>query len=253
MTIWLAIGLLAVATLIPLIVVLDRRATARGARELALALHQSQLTEIDRDLAEGRILPAEHVTAKLEVQRRLLAVADSGEAGVRAGSRWPVVAVCLVVPAVAVGLYSIGGSPDLPSVTPGSAEAQAQRSMQDAALIEQLRERLATLDPSTAEARQGYILLGNAEESRGERCGRGGGLAYGAEQQVRPGAGGADGTGVGAGRGGIVVEQRGVVAAGFGGGAGGCAVAGDGGGAAAVGAALSVRLRGGAGAGAGVF
>ena len=171
MTIWLAIGLLAVATLIPLIVVLDRRATARGARELALALHQSQLTEIDRDLAEGRILPAEHVTAKLEVQRRLLAVADSGEAGVRAGSRWPVVAVCLVVPAVAVGLYSIGGSPDLPSVTPGSAEAQAQRSMQDAALIEQLRERLATLDPSTAEARQGYILLGNAEESRGNDAG----------------------------------------------------------------------------------
>ena len=171
MTIWLAIGLLAVATLIPLIVVLDRRATARGARELALALHQSQLTEIDRDLAEGRILSAEHATAKLEVQRRLLAVADSGEAGVRAGSRWPVVAVCLVVPAVAVGLYSIGGSPDLPSVTPGSAEAQAQRSMQDAALIEQLRERLATLDPSTAEARQGYILLGNAEESRGNDAG----------------------------------------------------------------------------------
>ena len=171
MSIWLAIGLLAVATLAPLIVVLDRRATARGARELALALHQAQLTEVDRDLAEGRILPTEHATARLELQRRLLAVADSGEAGVRAGSRWPVVAVCLVVPAVAVGLYSIGGSPDLPSVTPGSVEAQAQRSVEDAALIEQLRERLATMDPSTPEARQGYILLGNVEESRGNDAG----------------------------------------------------------------------------------
>ena len=171
MSIWLAIGLLAVATLAPLIAVLDRRATARGARELALALHQAQLTEVDRDLAEGRILPTEHATARLELQRRLLAVADSGEAGVRAGSRWPVVAVCLVVPAVAVGLYSIGGSPDLPSVTPGSVEAQAQRSVEDAALIEQLRERLATMDPSTPEARQGYILLGNVEESRGNDAG----------------------------------------------------------------------------------
>ena len=73
----------------------------------------------------------------------------------------------VVVPLAAVGLYLIGGSPDMPSVTPGSAEAQAQRSVEEAGLIEQLRERLAAMDPATEQARQGYVLLGNVEDARG--------------------------------------------------------------------------------------
>lgn len=167
---WVAIGLLTVAVLAPLAVALERRATARGAQGLALALHQAQLRELDRDLAEGRILPAEHATAKLEVQRRLLAVAGSGESGAQTGPRWPVLAVMGVVPLAAVGLYLIGGSPKLPSVTPGSAEAQAQRSMEEVGLIEQLRERLAAMDPATEQSRQGYVLLGNVEDARGNEA-----------------------------------------------------------------------------------
>ncbi len=165
--IWIAIGLLAVAALAPLVVALDRRMTARGARDLAVAMHRSQLNELDRDLDEGRILPVEHATAKLEVQRRLLAAGDGAERGSVVGPRWPVLAICVLVPAAAVGLYSVGGSPDMPSVTPGSAEAAAQRSMQEAGLIEQLREQLSLLNPASDQARQGYVLLGNVEESRG--------------------------------------------------------------------------------------
>jgi cytochrome c-type biogenesis protein CcmH len=165
--IWIAIGLLAVAALAPLAVALDRRLSARGARDMALALHRSQLSELDRDLAENRILPTEHATAVLEVQRRLLAVADLPEHGIRLGSRMPVLIVLVAVPALAVGLYLVGGQPGMPSVTPGSDAAQEQRVAEGAALIEQLRERLATLDPATDQARQGYVLLGNVEEARG--------------------------------------------------------------------------------------
>jgi cytochrome c-type biogenesis protein CcmH len=165
--IWIAIGLLAIAALAPLSVALDRRAGARGAREMALQLHRSQLKELDRDLAEGRILPAEHVTAVLEVQRRLLAVGDSAEATPQLGPRWPVLATVVLVPVIALGLYRVGGQPEMPSVTPGSAEAQAQRSMEEAALIGQLRERLASIDPASEQGRQGYVLLGNVEASRG--------------------------------------------------------------------------------------
>jgi cytochrome c-type biogenesis protein CcmH len=165
--IWIAIVLLAVAVLAPLAVALDRHATARGAREMALDLHRSQLKELDRDLAEGRILPSEHATAVLEVQRRLLAVGDSIEGGTRIGPRWPVLATCVVVPLVAFGLYMVGGQPEMPSVTPGSEAAQAQKAMEEAALIDQLRDRLATMDPASEQGHRGYELLGNVEASRG--------------------------------------------------------------------------------------
>ena len=165
--IWIAIGLLAIAVLAPLSVALDRRASARGARELALDLHRSQLKELDRDLAEGRILPAEHATAVLEVQRRLLAVGASTEGGSRIGPRWPILATVVIVPVAALGLYLVGGQPEMPSVTPGSAEAQAQRSMEEASLIDQLRDRLATMDPASEQGHRGYELLGNVEASRG--------------------------------------------------------------------------------------
>ena len=165
--IWIAIVLLALAALAPLAVALDRRAAARGSRDPAVDLHRAQLVELDRDLAENRILPSEHATAKLEVQRRLLAAADMPEAGPRLGSRAPVLAVAVLVPIAALGLYLVGGSPSMQSVRPGSGEAQAQRAMEEEALIGQLRQRVDAMDPNTDQARQGLVLLGNVEESRG--------------------------------------------------------------------------------------
>lgn len=168
--IWFAIGLLAVVALAPLAVALDRRAAARGERELAMSLHRAQLLELDRDLAEGRIMAAEHATAVLEVQRRLLAVADVPEKGVRVGSRAPVFAVIVLAPVAALGLYMVGGSPGMPSVTPGAGEARQQRLMEEAALIGMLRDKLVAMDPVSDQAREGYVLLGNVEAARGNHA-----------------------------------------------------------------------------------
>lgn len=163
--IFVLLALLALAVLAPLLLVLRGRAATRSARELALELHRTQLRELDRDLAEGRILPDEHKTAVLEVQRRLLAAAAANEALPRVGARWPVLLTAIVVPLVAFGLYAVSGSqPFMPSVTPGDRQA---RPAEEAALIEELRQRLAQLDPQTDRARQGYVLLGNVEEARG--------------------------------------------------------------------------------------
>ncbi len=163
--IWLAILLLAAAALAPLILVLRRQAEARGGRDPALALHRAQLSELDRDLAEGRILSAEHATARLEVQRRLLAAAEGAEPAVNPGVRWPLFATLGLVPVLALGLYLVRGVPSLPSA--GPAAAAQRQAAEEATLIGQLRERLAAMDPSTDQARQGYVLLGNVEESRG--------------------------------------------------------------------------------------
>ncbi len=160
--IWVAILLLAGAALAPLALVLRRRTASKGGRDPAIALHRDQLAELDRDLAEGRIMPAEHATARLEVQRRLLHVAGTAEDAATPGSRTPVVAVLVLVPILALGLYVVGGSPGMPTAASGEARAAGED-----ALLSQLRERLAAMDPHSDQARQGYLLLGNVEESRG--------------------------------------------------------------------------------------
>jgi cytochrome c-type biogenesis protein CcmH len=166
--IWLAVALLAAIALAPLALSLRQTAAARGRQEAAIALHRAQLAELDRDLADGRIAAAEHANAVLEVQRRLLVVAGSAEVASRTTSRAPVLVALLLVPLGAVALYLLGGSPDLPAVPLADRIAAAHaREAQEATLIAQLRRRLAELDPRGEQAHQGYILLGNAEASRG--------------------------------------------------------------------------------------
>ena len=166
--IWLAIVLLAAITLAPLALSLRRTAAARGRQEAAVALHRAQLAELDRDLADGRIAAAEHANAVLEVQRRLLAAAVGAETASRSSSRGPVLFALVMVPLGGLVLYLMGGSPELPAVPLADRIAAArEREAREAALIGQLRQRLSQIDPHSEQARQGYILLGNAEASRG--------------------------------------------------------------------------------------
>jgi cytochrome c-type biogenesis protein CcmH len=167
--IWLAIALLAAISLAPLAFSLRRAAVARGRREAAVALHRAQLAELDRDLADGRIAAAEHANAVLEVQRRLLAAAENAEPGPQASSRSPVLLALLLVPIGAFVLYLSGGNPGLPAAPLADRVAAAQqRAAEEAALIAQLRRRLGNLDSHSEQAHQGYVLLGNAEASRGK-------------------------------------------------------------------------------------
>ena len=166
--IWVALLLLAAAAVGPLAWSLRRAARSLGRREADIALHRAQLAELDRDLAEGRIAPSEHAAAVLEVQRRLLAAAESAESGASHTSRVPVLAVLVLVPAAALLLYLPGGSPLLPAQPLAERMAKAdQRAHQASVLVGELRQRLASLDPRSERAREGYILLGNFEDSRG--------------------------------------------------------------------------------------
>jgi cytochrome c-type biogenesis protein CcmH len=167
--IWLAIALLAAISLAPLAFSLRRATVAHGRQEAAIALHRAQLAELDRDLADGRIAAAEHANAVLEVQRRLLAAAENAEPRTQTSTRSPVLFALLLVPLGAFALYLVGGEPELPAAPLADRIVAAQqRAAHDAALIAQLRQRLESLDPHSEQARQGYVLLGNAEASRGE-------------------------------------------------------------------------------------
>jgi cytochrome c-type biogenesis protein CcmH len=160
--------LLAGIALAPLLFVLARGGAARDRRDAALALHRAQLIELDRDLADGRIGAPEHATAVLEVKRRLLAVADVAEAAPARSSLVPVLVALVAIPAAAAGLYAIHGRPSLPDAPLAPRLEESQQSAQrDETLISTLRQRLSQMDPSTDMARQGYVLLGNAESGRG--------------------------------------------------------------------------------------
>jgi cytochrome c-type biogenesis protein CcmH len=164
MTTWLLAAILAAAALAPLASSLLRPAPARGRREADLALYRAQIAELDRECDAGRLDEAAHRAATLEVQRRLLAAPAEEAATATGPGRLLLPALVVLLPALAFGLYAWRGAPGLPSAT--QAERAAVQA-QEEALLAQLRARLAQLDPRSEAARQGFVLLGNAERSRG--------------------------------------------------------------------------------------
>lgn len=167
--IWLAIGLLSALALLPCVLLLRRGIGARDRHEAALALHRAQLVELERDRADGLIAENEHASARLEIQRRLLAEADRAPDVGRTGSRIPVLAMLGLVPAAAVALYLIGGQPNLPAQPLAQRLRQADtRAQDDERMMETLKDRLASLPQGSPQAHGGYILLGQVEASRND-------------------------------------------------------------------------------------
>ncbi len=163
--IWLYMALLALLALAPLAWALWRPRATRGRREADLALYRAQLAELEEELVTGRLDAAGHAAARLEVQRRLLAAAAPEAAPAPATRLGPrALAPLVAVPVLALALYVATGSPDMPSAPFAMRQQVADR---DEALLSQLRTRLGQLDPATEQARQGWLLLGNAERNRG--------------------------------------------------------------------------------------
>jgi cytochrome c-type biogenesis protein CcmH len=166
--IWLAGVILLTCALAPATAALRGRVRVRGRRDATLRLYRDQAVELDRDLGEARISVSDHATALLEVQRRLLAAADAIEAPSAAADRGPLILGLTLIPLAAVGLYLIGGRPDLPA-QPLDARMKAAdaRMVEETAMVDELHTALAGVDPHSDRARQGEMMLGNIEASRG--------------------------------------------------------------------------------------
>lgn len=163
--IWLWFLLLAALALAPLGWALLRPARVTDRREADLAFYRAQLAELERERAAGRLEEAAHRAAVLEVQRRLLASPEAGHAA-RAGRGAALLAAALfLIPAGGFGLYLWRGNPDIPSAP---FEERAAAAARDDTLLRQLRARLEQSPPDSESARQGWILLGNAERGRGQ-------------------------------------------------------------------------------------
>jgi cytochrome c-type biogenesis protein CcmH len=164
MTIWLLVGALALVVMAPLAVAVIRPARARGRSEADMALYRAQLAELDREREAGRLDAAAHAAATLEVQRRILAAPKDDSASASARSAALVAAALFLLPAAALGIYVMRGTPDMPSAP---YDLRRQQAEAEERLLDALRQRLAQVPPDSEAARQGLVLLGNAERNRG--------------------------------------------------------------------------------------
>jgi cytochrome c-type biogenesis protein CcmH len=168
MIIWLALTAVTFCVLVALLVPLFRHhrgSVSRANQELAI--YRDQLAELQREAEAGRISPPEAKAAETEIQRKILAAADSidpaeaGAAAPRATSR--AVALVLVaagVPVGALAVYLSVGSPTEPghpfdpvrAATHAQAEARAREM---AVLVDKLAKRLEQ-EPDNL---QGWLIL----------------------------------------------------------------------------------------------
>ena len=166
--IWVAAAVLALLALAPAGLALRNHVRVRGRGQATVDLYRAQLIELERDLAERRISPADHATAQLEVQRRLLAAAETQDRPEQERDRGPLVLGMLLVPMGALALYLVGGRPELPAQPLAARMKEADRQLADTDdAIAQLQAALGKIDPHSDKAIQGEVMLGNLEASRG--------------------------------------------------------------------------------------
>lgn len=129
-----------------------------------IAVYKDQLREVERDLARGTIDAAAAHSARIEIERRLLA-ADSDKSAAAdaampraAAWRWTAVLALILLPAAAL-IYLDHGTPGLPQITfnERSAESAARQTEVDN-LIGQVEQRLA----ENPEDLRGWVLLARA-------------------------------------------------------------------------------------------
>jgi cytochrome c-type biogenesis protein CcmH len=113
------LALLTTATVGALLVPLLRSSVPLASRfEGELAIYRDQLAEIERERANGSLSESDAAAARLEIERRILAAADSTRPATEPSSvlhRLLPPALALVIPLLALGLYLQIGHPGLPA------------------------------------------------------------------------------------------------------------------------------------------
>jgi cytochrome c-type biogenesis protein CcmH len=147
--------------MLPLLLVFFGPAYLRDRRETALAIHRAQLVELDRDLADARIAPAEHAAARLEIERRLLSADSLAEPAMDGNAKLLLLATVIAVPVMAFALYIPGSQPNTPSEPHAAwvAQKQQQNLEQMISLIPNLVDKIKTFPPGSPQASEGQAYL----------------------------------------------------------------------------------------------
>lgn len=131
--------------------------------KLNTAIHRDRLDELKRDHANGLISAVDYAQAREELQRQLLddapvAVADT--AIVSAGRRWDGWLLAVLLPAAAIGLYALLG-------TPGALLSSAERNAQAVDTINGMIVRLEKKMVQEPDNTEGWVMLARAYKVMG--------------------------------------------------------------------------------------
>jgi len=169
--IWFGFVLLSLLVMVPVLAA-QGRVALRGRREAALALYRGQLGEVAEEGSRGALGQTEAAEARLEIQRRLLATGEAPEIlppQPRAWRSWRLAVLVPLLPFLALVLYLQNGAPLLPAAPLAPRlQAMAAKRQEDQAMLALLQQKIATLDPKSEEARQGYVLLGKLDADMGD-------------------------------------------------------------------------------------
>lgn len=162
---WVVLALMTAAVLAILLRPLLRVGAPAADRALYdLAVYRDQLDELARDEARGTLSPTEAAAARIEIERRLLAVAPKGAAPPPRPARLAALVVMMLVPIAAVGLYLNLGEPELPD-QPLSARGAERPLLADDGSLDPAKVKLALearlkADPTSLD---GWLLLGRTD------------------------------------------------------------------------------------------
>tara|TARA_R110002020_G_scaffold189446_6_gene388491 strand:+ start:7178 stop:8767 length:1590 start_codon:yes stop_codon:yes gene_type:complete len=141
-----------------------RKSVSAAPESHDVEVYRDQLSEVDRDLADGLVEPVQAEVARTEISRRLLTAARKSEAaGADSGGaqnsrlrRAVVIAVAIFMPLVAVTAYLELGRPDLPQL-PLSARLQAEPQSSDITMLIAKAEQHLANNPDDG---RGWDVLG---------------------------------------------------------------------------------------------
>ncbi|MGU3492762.1 c-type cytochrome biogenesis protein CcmI [Xanthobacteraceae bacterium A53D] len=157
---FLAFTLMTAAAVMAVLWPLSRQRRARSERDADLAVYRDQLAEVVRDQAAGRLSAEQAEAARIEVNRRILAVGAAAQGAVAdtpgtGRRRMAAVLALVLVPVVGGGVYAYLGSPGLPGAPLAARMAAPPDGTDIAILIRRVEEHLSA-NPNDGK---GYEIL----------------------------------------------------------------------------------------------
>ncbi len=170
MSVWLVIAAMAAAAAAILLLPLLRKGQGAQARlAYDLAVYRDQLAEIARDEARG-VLPAdEAASARLEIERRILAAGEGAQSTPSLtpsrAARISIIAIAIAGPLAATALYLEHGSPHMPGYPLASRGGEGTKSATgnvDMAKILKMVDKLAQRMDAEPNNLKGWTMLGRS-------------------------------------------------------------------------------------------
>ena len=130
---------------------------------------KAQLSELEADLANGRLDEAQYLTARQDLERELLVdlsgpSAEGEKVKVRSG-RWAVLLLIVLIPGLTIGLYQVIGTQQIIPLLARVDTAPVQQTTPPGGgehSLEEMVERLAARMQQEPDNAEGWVMLGRS-------------------------------------------------------------------------------------------